>query len=368
MRKLSFILVLASLIIIPSCKGKKAAAPVPPTYRTMLLDTTTAIVYTEYSAIIQSQSLIEIRPKVSGYLSDIAVEEGARVKKGDVLFQIDDADFKQNVNAAKAGMESAKANEDNAALEVRKITPLVEKGIISPYELDTKKSNYQAAKAAYAQAKASYENSLINLGYTTIKAPSNGLLGRIYVREGSLISNAASDPLTTISSEGDVSAYFSFDEKKLAPMRKKMLDSGSYQPIMEPVVELILADGDIYRYKGRLESASGIIDRTTGSIQLKVIFPNPNMDILSGSSGILRFPAEYNGCITIPQSATFEMQDRIMVFVVNSDNTVSSKSITVEGLSGLNYVVSDGLKKGERIVIEGANKLKEDTLITPKDE
>lgn len=364
---ISFILI-SVLIFVPSCKGKKSVTPAPPTYRTMVLDTTSAVVYTEYSAIIQSQSMIEIRPKVSGYLADIKVEEGTRVKKGDLLFKIDDADFKQDVNAAKAGMQSAKANEDNAELEVRKITPLVEKGIISPYELETKKSNYEAAKASYAQAKASYENALINLGYTSITAPTNGVLGRIYVREGSLISNSASDPLTTISSEGDVSAYFSFDEKKLAPIRKKMLDSGNYKPLMEPVVELINADGTIYGFKGKLESASGIIDRTTGSIQMKVIFPNPEMEILSGSSGVLRFPATYHGCITVPQSATYELQDKIMVFLVNQDNTVSSKSITVEGLSGLNYVVSDGLKKGDRIVIEGANKLKEDTVITPKDE
>lgn len=356
------------LVFLPSCKSKKAAAPVPPSYRTMVLDTTSAVVYTEYSAVIQSQSVIEIRPKVSGYLVNIAVNEGDWVKKGTLLFQIDDSDFKQNVNAAKAGMQSAKANADNAALEVKKITPLVEKGIISPFELETKTSNLEAAKASYAQAKAEYENALIQLGYTSISAPTTGVLGRIYVREGSLVSSSASDPLTTISSEGDVSAYFSFDEKKLAPIRKKELASGNYEPARSKVVELVKADGEIYEYKGMLESATGIIDRTTGSIQLKVIFPNPKMEILSGSSGILRFPITYKGCITVPQSATYELQNKIMVFIVNADNTVSSKSIIVEGVSGQNYVVSEGLKAGDRIVIEGANKLKEDTVITPKDE
>ncbi len=352
--------------ILFACGGKKKVTEAPPQYTVISLDTSSAVVYTEYSAVLQSNTVVEIRPKISGYLAKIEKPEGSSVKKGDVIFRVDDADYRQNVNAAKAAMQSAKANEDNKSLEVRKLTPLVESNIISPFELETAKSNLEAAKAQYNQCKAQYENSLITLGYTKITSPVDGVLGRIYVREGSLISSSAQDALTTVSSYGDVLGYFSFDEKKLAPIRKKMMKEKVYSPQNENTVELVLADGSIYEYKGTLESASGIIDRTTGSIQLKVIFPNPDMSILTGSSGVLRFPITYHGCIVIPQSATYELQDKIMIFVVNQDNTISRKTITIEGISDSNYVVYN-LERGLRIVTEGVDKLKEGMTITPKE-
>jgi membrane fusion protein (multidrug efflux system) len=192
-------------------------------------------------------------------------------------------------------------------------------------------------------------------------------LSRIEVRVGSLVGPSNSAALTTISGDGDVYAYFSFDEKNLAPLRRAKYNSGEHNPAGKSNIELILADGHTYGHKGKMESASGIIDRTTGSIQLKVVFPNPNNEILSGSSGVVKIPATYGGCITVPQSATYELQDKIMIYVVNADNTVTRKIITIEGTSGKDYVVSGGLKTGDRIVIEGADKLKDGMTITPKE-
>lgn len=355
-----------ALSLASSCGSKQVATP-PPAYKVTAVDTTTATIYSEYSAVIQSNTMVEIRPKVSGYLNKIAKAEGSNVKKGDLIFKIDDADYRQNVNAASATVEAAKAKLSNSSLEVRKLTPLVEKGIISPYELETAKSNLAAAEASLRQAQAQYENTLITLGHTEITSPVNGVLGRIYVREGSLISPSAQEALTTVSSEGDVFAYFSFDEKKLNPVRKAALDNNEYRPDEGYIVELTLADGSTYGHKGKLESASGIIDRATGSIQLKVIFPNPGMEILSGSSGILRFPFEYRGCFLIPQSATYELQDKVMIFNVNADSTVTRKTITVGGISGTDYVVT-GLERGTKIVTEGVDKLKEGMKITPKED
>lgn len=358
---------LISSLSFVSCKSKTESVATPPEYKTSLLDTTTAVVYAEYSAVLQSESVVEIRPKVSGYLSRIAVNEGQWVKKGSTLFKIDDADYIQKVNSAAAGMESAKANRDNALLEVRKLTPLVEKGIISSFELETKKGNLKAAEAALLQAEAAHEDAKINLGYTTITAPTSGVLSRIEVREGSLVSPSSQSPLTTISGDGDIFAYFSFDEKNLAPLRRARFKNGEHNPAGKSNIDLILADGTEYTHKGKMESASGIIDRTTGSIQLKVVFPNPDNEILSGSSGVVKIPATYRGCITVPQNATYELQDKIMIYVVNQDNTVTRKIITIEGTSGKDYVVSSGLKPGDRIVIEGADKLKDGMSITPKD-
>ena len=354
------------LILLASCGNKKTAAEKIPEYNVMTLDTCTAVTYTEYSTIIQSNTVVEIRPKVSGYISRIAKEEGSRVKKGDLIFKIDDADYRQQVKAAEAAMRAAKATEDNVALEIRKLTPLVEKGIISSFELETAKSNLEAAKANFEQAKANYNNTLITLQYTQITSSVNGVLGRIYVREGSLISPSMQEPLTTVSSEGDVSAYFSFDEKKLTPAREKNIQTGAFNSPENAKIELMLPDGSIYRHKGRLASASGIIDRTTGSIQIKVIFPNPDFEILTGYSGVLRFPMEFKGCIVIPQSATYELQDKTMIFIVKDDNTVYRKSINVEGVSGNNYVVTN-IPRGTKIVTEGIDMLKDGMKISPKE-
>lgn len=356
-------------VALSSCKNEPQTVTAPPSYKTTIIDTTTAVVYSDYSATIQSESVVEIRPKVSGYITKISVDEGQWVAKGTPLFEIDDADFQQKVNSTKAGVQSAKAAKDNALLEVKKITPLVAKGIISPFELDTKKGNLAAAEASLIQAEAAYEDALINLDYTKIKAPISGVLSRIVVREGSLVSQSGQEPLTTISADGDVYAYFSFDEKSLTPIRQRRLDDKkggmAGQLVGKKVVELILADGTKYEHLGKLESASGLIDRTTGTIQLKVVFPNPDNVILSGSSGVVRIPNVYKGCVTIPQNATYELQDKVMVFVVAEDGTVSRKIVKVEGTAGKTYVISEGLSLGDRIVIEGADKLKDGAKITP---
>lgn len=365
---LNLLIVYSILFLVLACKNGEKLETKAPSFKTVKLDTTKALVYTEYSSVIQSQTVVEIRPKVSGYLANIAVPEGSLVKKGASIFQIDKSDYQQSVNAAASNVEASRAKKVNANLEVKKLEPLVEKNIISPYELESAKSNYKAAEAVFYQAQAEYKNALINLGHTTIKAPVDGVLGRIYVREGSLVGPSSSEALTTISSDGDVFAYFSFDEKKLALIRKAQIEKKGNKPTFDNNIELILADGSIYEHKGRLESATGIIDRATGSIQLKVIFPNPNLNILSGSSGVLRFPVEYKGVYLIPQKATFELQDKILVYVLNTtDNTVNSKTITVEGISGNNYVVASGIETGTIIVTEGTNKLKEGMKITPKE-
>ncbi len=367
MKRILIGMILISSLSFVSCKSKTEAVQAPPKYKTQVIDTTTAVVYSEYSAVLQSEAVVEIRPKVTGYLSKIAINEGQWVNKGALLFKIDDADFTQKVNSAKAGVQAAKANRDNALLEVKKLTPLVQKGIISPFELEARQGNLDAAEAALVQAEAALEDAKINLGYTSITAPTSGVLSRIEVRVGSLIGPSNTSPLTTISGDGDVYAYFSFDEKNLAPLRRARFNSGEHNPTGKSNIELILADGQQYGHKGKMESASGIIDRTTGSIQLKVVFPNPDNEILSGSSGVVKIPATYKGCITVPQSATYELQDKIMIYVVNSDNTVTRKIITIEGTSGKDYVVSSGLKPGDRIVIEGADKLKDGMSITPNE-
>lgn len=362
--KLSAVCVLSiATALLASCSGKgQPQEEAIQEFSVKTLDTGTVTSYAEFSTVIQSQDVIEIRPRITGYIDKIYTKEGAHVKKGEVIFQIADADYKQQVNAAKAGVQSAKAQLDNATLEVQKLTPLVEKGIISPFELKSAASKKDAAQAGLEQANAEYENALINLGYTKIISPVEGLLGIISVRAGSLVSNGASDPLTTVSGSGDISAYFSVDEKLLVYLRE-IID----RPIAskEGYVDLILANGATYSQKGKLENASGIIDRSTGSIQMKVVFPNPKMEILSGSSGILKFPSKYNGVIAVPQNATYELQDKIMAFIVGDDNVVKGVSLAIAGKTETEYIVTN-LKAGDRIVTEGVNKLRDGQNIKPK--
>lgn len=345
-----------------SCsQNKNTTEENAPEYLVQTLDTSTVTVYKEFSTTIQSQDVIEIRPRITGYVDKIIKQEGAHVKKGELIFQIADADYRQQVNAAQAGIQASEAQLSNATLEVEKLTPLVAKGIISPFELKSAKSKLEAVKAQLVQSKAEYENSLINLSYTRITSPVDGLLGVIPIRVGSLVSASSQEPLTTVSGLGDISAYFSIDEKLVMELRKVPetinKDAG--------YVDLILADGTQYSQKGRLMNASGIIDRATGSIQVKVIFPNPNTEILSGSSGVLRFPTLYKGAIAIPQSATYEMQDKIMTYIVGDDNVVKSTSIEVIGKTADKYVVKN-LQTGDKVVVGGVAKLRDGQTIKPK--
>ncbi len=350
---------------ISACSSKQVQAPQQaPAYKIMELDTGTVTVYSEFSTIIQSKDVIEIRPRITGYIDKIAKEEGSLVKKDELLFQIADEDYKQQVHAAEAGVQVAKANLANAQLEVEKLTPLVKKGIISPYELQSATSRLEAAEASLAQAQAQHQNALVNLGYTRIVSPVDGVLGIIPVRVGSLVSSSSVDALTTVSGTGDISAYFSVDEKILSQLRNAAKDIQKENQ-KQGYIELRLANGHIYSQKGKIENASGIIDRSTGSIQMKVIFPNPDLEILSGSSGVLRFPIKHSGSILIPQKATYELQDKIVVYTVDDNNTVHSKNINVVGRTEQDYVVRD-IDKGTKIVVEGIDKLKDGQTITPK--
>lgn len=352
----------ALAVTMCSCsQNKNTAEESAPEYLVQTLDTSTVTVYKEFSTTIQSQDVIEIRPRITGYIDKILKLEGSHVKKGELIFQIADADYKQQVNAAQAGIQASQAQLANATLEVEKLTPLVEKGIISPFELKSAKSKLEAAKAQLVQSKAEYENALINLSYTRITSPVDGLLGVIPVRVGSLISASGQEPLTTVSGLGDISAYFSIDEKLVMELRKVPEANNTETGY----VDLILADGTQYSQKGRLMNASGIIDRATGSIQVKVVFPNPKTEILSGSSGILRFPTLYKGAIAIPQSATYELQDKIMAYLVGDDNIIKSTSLEVAGKTAEEYVVTN-LQRGDKIVVGGVAKLRDGQTIKPK--
>lgn len=378
MNKQSFLSILAASVIIASCgnKSDKAAqaggAPQVKEYKTLTLEPKTATLYADFPATIQGQQNIEIRPRVEGYIDKIFVDEGAVVKTGQPLFKISAPEYEQEVRTASASIKSAQASVSAAKLAVNKVKPLVEKGIISKYDLESAQYNYESAMATLAQANAALVNAKTNLGYTTVTSPVNGVVGSIPFRLGSLVSSNTADPLTTVSSIGNVYAYFALNEKKLLDFTQNTASPGTTlaQKIKNmPEVSLLLSDGTTYPEKGRVETVNGLINTETGSVTFRARFANPKSIIRSGSSTTVRIPNKVVEKILIPQSATFELQDKIFAVTVGKDGKTKNINITVlENTAGNYYVVTSGLKTGDQIVLEGVASLKDGSEIKPQNQ
>jgi len=362
---------IAALIILSSCgKGKEdtdaaAAAAAPKTFKTVTLEPMSATLNNDYPATIQGQQNIEIRPRVEGYIEKIFVDEGAVVKAGQPLFKISAPQYEQEVRTATASIKSAQADVSAARLAVNKVKPLVDKEIVSKYELESAQFNYEAAMAVLAQANASLANARTNLGFTTVTSPVNGVVGSIPFRLGSLVGSTTQEPLTTVSSIGNVYAYFAFNEKQLLALTKDSTNVSLAAKIKEiPDVTLLLSDGTAYAEKGKIETINGLINTATGSVNLRARFPNNKGIIRSGSSTKVRIPQDLKNVILIPQSATFELQDKRFAAVVGKDGKTQNAVITVnDNTVGNFFVVESGLKAGDQVVIEGVATLKEGTQI-----
>jgi membrane fusion protein (multidrug efflux system) len=376
MNKQSFLSILAVAFIIASCgnKNDKSAqaggAPQVKEYKTLILETKSATLNTDFPASIQGQQNIEIRPRVEGYIDKIFVDEGAVVKAGQPLFKISAPEYEQQVRTATASIKSAQADLSAAKLAVNKVKPLVEKGIISKYDLESAQYTYESALASVAQANAALVNAKTNLGYTTVTSPVNGVVGSIPFRLGSLVSSNTTEPLTTVSSIGNVFAYFAMNEKALLTFTKSASGTSLADKIKQlPAVSLLLSDGSIYPEKGRIETVNGLINTETGSVNIRARFPNPKGIIRSGSSTTVRIPNEVKDVILIPQSATFELQDKIFAVTVGKDGKTKNVAITkLETPAGNYYVVTEGLKAGDQIVLEGVASLKDGSEIKAHNE
>ncbi len=326
---------------------------------------TTAHLTNSYPATIRGKQDVEIRPMVSGFITKLHVDEGSVVKKGQVLFTIDQVQYKAAVETAKAAVATAKAALQTQQLTTENNRELNKKGIVSDYQLSTSENQLAQAKAALAQAEASLTNAKRNLEYTEVTSPSDGIVGQVPYRIGSLVSASIATPLTTVADNSSMYAYFSMTERQLLNLIK---EGGSQKDILEkmPKIRLQLIDGTLYPDSGRVETISGVIDPTTGSVSMRAMFPNEHNVLRSNSTGNVIFPNVLENVILVPQSATTEIQDKKFVFVVQADNTVKNTEIQVYRLNdGKNYYVTSGLKAGDRIVIEGVQALHDGQAITP---
>ena len=361
------------VFILSACGSSqdKAAAPgaaqPPATYEVFTLSPQSAVLNSDYPATLQGEQNIEIRPKVDGFVDKIYIDEGAVVKKGQLLFRISAPQYQQDVNNSAAAISSAEADVSAAQLQVNKTRPLVEKDIISHFELESAEYTLKARQAALAQAKATLANAQTNLGYTTITSPVDGVAGTIPYKTGSLVSSTNTNPLTTISNIGKVYAYFSLNEKQLLDFSRNFKGNTIREKLANmPAISLILPDGTTYPEKGRVETISGLLNTETGSASFRATFPNPVGLLRSGGSGSVRIPREIKDGLLIPQRSTYELQGKRFVYLVGAGDIVKNTEVEIMNLSaGQYYVVTNGLRKDDKLVYDGTSSLKDSTKITP---
>lgn len=345
-------------IALSSCgkaPGNQQAAQRPPaTFPVAVISPKTVTGHQEYPTNIEGIVNSDVRPKVSGYIQKVYVDEGEKVKKGQVLFKLETQSLSQDASAAKAKINVAQ-------VEVNKLIPLVEKNIISPVQLET-------AKANLAQAKANYSSIVANIDYATVKSPVDGYVGTINFREGSLVSPSDKTPLTTVTDIKQVYAFFSLNEADYLDFLKSTKGKTLEEKVANfPPVTLILANGETYPETGTIQTSSGQINQSTGTVNFRAVFDNPNQMLTNGNSGTISIPSTYGNAIVIPQEATYEQQGHVMVFKLGKNNTVKASLIAIKATINNLYVVKTGIKTGDTIVATGVGKLKTDMPITPKE-
>ena len=328
---------------------------------------TTAATYKEFSASLEGSKDIEIRPQVDGYLDKIYVDEGAYVRKGQSLFQINARPYVEQLNNAKASLAAAKANLANAQINVDKLTPLVQNNIVSEVKVKEAKAAHDAMAASVAQAQSMVQSAGINVGYTLIKAPVDGYIGRLPHKTGSLVGLTTAAPLTVISEIKDVYAYFSLSENDFLQFKSEFEGKTVEEKIKKmPPVELVLPDGSVYQQKGKVQLATGQFDNSIGAISFRAVFPNADRLLRSGNTGKVRVPKLRNKTLLVPQESTFEIQDKIFVFAVGDSNKVFSKPIVVSGKTAGYYFVESGVQAGDKIVFAGTGNLRDGMAIKPQ--
>jgi len=368
--KLKYMTILGTMVasILSSCSNKSQQQMPSANFETMKVSTKNVTMTTKYSATIRGRQDIDIMPQVSGTLTKLCVTEGQVVKTGQTLFIIDQVPYQAALNTALASLESAKAQLATSELEYESKKKLFDQSVISEFDLQKANNSMQTAKAQVAQCQAQVVNARNNLSYTVVKSPANGIIGTLPFRQGALVGPSMGQPLTTVSDNNQMYVYFSINEAQLLSLTR---ESGSAEAAISamPEIKLILVDGSEYKHTGKVESVSGVVDRSTGTVQVRAVFDNPEKLLHSGSTGHVIIPTVYKDKIVIPTTATVQIQDKFKVYLVDKDNIAHEKLVVTEPLTnGKEYVIKDGLKVGDIIVAEGAGMLKDGQNVKPNKE
>ena len=390
--KNKIILLSFSVLSVLSCKKKdERPAQGPKVVTTVAVENRNVVGYSTFPASIEGRVNNDVRAKMQGYITQVLVDEGQFVTRGQPLFRLETNSLSQSANAAKAGVGAARSSVSAAdanikaaqsavsaaQVEVNKLKPLVEKNIISSVQLQTAQANLaraqaqvaqavaarQQASAGVAQAQANYQGAQANVDYSVIRAPISGTVGKINFRTGSLVGPGDPMPISTVSDTSELYAYFSMNEKEYLDFLKNSKGATIPEKIKNmPAIELVLANGDVYAEKGYIKAVTGQIDAATGSIQFRVSFPNPNKLLSNGNSGMVKIPVAYDNALVIPESATIEQQGLVYVYKVEKDTAKSSVISVIDRVNNM-VVIKEGVVKGEVVVAEGVGTLRSGTAV-----
>lgn len=362
--KVRFLIFVGSIMLF-SCGQKTGNGNAAAECAVETVATSTVELNSSYPATIKGKQDVEIRPQVSGFITKVCVDEGSVVRKGQTLFVIDKVQYEAAYNSAIAAVNTAEAAVSTQEITVKNKRELNKKNIISDYDLAMAENSLASAKAQLASAQAQLASAKQNLSFTDVKSPSDGIVNTIPYRLGSLVNPSITTPLTIVSDISEMFVYASLTEKELLQLVRQ---NGNQESAVEsyPKVSLELSDGSIYDEKGTLETISGVIDQTTGSVSIRATFPNAKHLLRSGGMGNMIIPYHLENVIVLPQTAFSELQNKKFVFTLNADNTVSMKEVNVFMLdNGKDYVVTSGLKAGEKVVVENASVLHDGQTINP---
>ncbi|MDE6086304.1 MAG: efflux RND transporter periplasmic adaptor subunit [Muribaculaceae bacterium] len=351
--------------LLASCNEKQNTAKAPVSYPTMKIERADRSLTTNYAATVKGCQTVEIRPQVSGILTEICIKEGDAVKKDQILFEIEPAQFQAAYDIALANVRSAEASVATAQLVLDSNQDLYNEKVISDFELNTAKNDLAEAQAKLSLAKAQLDKASTDLSYTQVKSPVNGVASMIPYRVGALVNSGIIEPLVTVSDDGRVYAYFSMAESDMLDLVHQY---GSVDDAIKemPDVEFRMNNGEMYPVKGHIDAVSGTINSSTGAISFRAVFHNPQRLLRDGGTGTVIIPADYKDCIVVPQGATYELQDKIFVYKVIDNKTVSTEIRVLPNSNGREYIVTEGLEPGDIIISEGAGLLREGTEVNPK--
>ena len=349
------------LVALTGC-NKQQQAMDTGSYKTMTVKTGSVVLQSLYSARIEGCQDVEIYPQVGGTLQRLCVQEGDRVKKGQTLFIIDQVPYQAALNTAEANLKAAEAAEATADLTFKSTKRLFDQNVVSDFDLQKAQNSLLSAKATVAQMKAQVVNARNNLSYTVVKSPADGVVGQLPYRQGALVGSSIPQPLTTVSDNSELYVYFSVNEDDLLNMTRQY---GSLEEAAKkmPAVKLLLNDGSVLPDSGRIESISGVINASTGTAQVRATFPNASHLLHSGANGNVEMPLHYKDVIVIPQAATFEIQDKILVYKVVDGKAQSTNIEVAPNNNGTEYIVTQGLNVGDVIIAEGAGLVREGTPV-----
>ena len=345
--------------------GNATAVQTRSEYQVIDITTSDKELQTTYSAAIRGRQDIDIYPQVSGTLTRLCVEEGQAVRKGQILFIIDQVPYIAALRTAEANVEAAKAGVATSQLTYDSKRELYAQKVVSEFDLKTSHNSLLSAKAQLAQAEAQRINAANNLSYTEVKSPADGVVGTLPYRVGTLVSSGMPKPLTTVSDNSDMYVYFSMTENQMLELTRRYGSKDKALAEM-PAVSLQLNDRSTYPQEGKIETISGVIDTSTGTVSLRAVFPNKDGLLTSGGSGNVIVPLKKEDCIVIPQAATYELQDKVFVYKVVDGKAQSAPVQVTRVNGGQEYIVENGLQVGDVIVVEGVGLLREGTPVVAK--